>query len=167
MKKDVKLFVRMLSPRIVAKALVLLDKSTAVVVGACWLSAVAALILAALAVHAAVDVKKEAASAIVAEPVLPQVSTNGITPKDTQAVVERLQRQFPDLKIEIDSAQGIIVKTDDGSRFHQWITALSYVDTMAPQYRWNLKDFCVGKCGAELMRATVTGQRVAFSLPNR
>lgn len=82
--------------------------------------------------------------------------------------LDRLQRQFPDIRFDVGQNQTLIIKSDDGSKFHQWISALSYVDTMAPQFRWNIKEFCVGGCGTQgLMRAVVEGKKTAFSLPPR
>ena len=166
MSGDAKLFVKLLSPRLVTKAVTTLDKSTSVVVSTCWLAALVTLILAVFSVHAAVSAKKEAAEALVAEPVLPKVSTKNITPSEGQLIMNRLQHQFPDIKFETGAGGTIVVKSDDGARFHQWITSLSYIDAMAPEFRWTLRDFCVGACGGRgLMAAVVVGQRAMFSLP--
>ena len=165
MSADSRLLLKILSPRLVAKALLLLDRSTAIVVSVCWLAALVTLILAAFAVHGAVSAKKDAATAVVGEPVLPTASTSPIDGREGQAIVERMQRQFPDLKIDIDASRAITIRTEDGAKFHQWISALGYIDTMAPEYHWAINDFCVGHCGQELMRASVVGQKVAFRLP--
>jgi hypothetical protein len=160
-----KFIFKVLSPRIVAKAMATLDKSTAVIVSACWLAALVTLILAVFAVHGAVSAKKEAADAATVEPVLPQAVNAPMNVREIQPIVDRLQRQFPDVKIDLGPNQALVVKCNDGSKFHQWITALGYIDTMAPQYRWALGDFCVGVCQGDLMKATVSGHRVTFSLP--
>jgi len=163
-----KTFLKIFSPRIVAKALVTLDKSTAVIISACWAAALVTLILAVFAVHGAVSAKKEAADAQVLEPVLPKATTTAMTPRELQSIVERLQHQFPDIKFEMGANQVIVVRCLDGSKFHQWITALGYIDTMSPDFRWTMPDFCVGNCdNHDLMRAAVTGQKVSFSLPPR
>ncbi len=163
-----KFMLHVFSPRIVAKAVASLDKATALIVSAAWLAALVTLILAVFAVHGAVSAKKEAADAKISEPSLPKATTNPISQREAQAIVDRLQHQFPDIKVELGGNQAILVKSSDGSKFHQWVTALGYVDTMSPQYRWTLSDFCVGACSnQELMRATVTGQRVVFSLPQQ
>jgi hypothetical protein len=165
MRADSRSILKALSPRIGAKALALLDKSTAVVVSTCWLAALVTLILAVIAVHNAVAAKHESAEALVAEPVLPVATTTPITQRDSQQILERLQHQFPDIKFEIETNQAITIKSDDGAKFHQWVTAISYIDTMAPQIRWTLRDFCVGHCSSNLMKAVVIGQKVVFTLP--
>lgn len=165
MSPYVKFIVKTLSPRLLAKALVTIDKSTAVVVGACWAAAVVMLILATYAVHAAVVAGKEATEAAAAEPVLPVMTTTNMGVADIRAVAERIQRQFPDLKIEVDGSQALIVKSDDGGKFHEWVTALSYIDSVSPHNRWTFREMCVGRCGSGLMRAVITGQKPVFSLP--
>jgi hypothetical protein len=161
-----KLLIRVFSPRVIARAIATLDKSTALIVSAAWLAALVTLILAVFAVHGAVSSQKEAMDARISEPALPQATTTPIAQRDTQTIIDRLQHQFPDIKFDIAPGQAISVKSPDGSKFHQWITALGYIDTMAPEYRWTLSEFCVGACSnQDLMRATVTGQRVVFSLP--
>jgi hypothetical protein len=165
MRPSARLALNVLSPRIVVKATALLDRSTVVVVSTCWVAALVTLIFAVLSVHNAIVAKKEAATAIVAEPILPVAKTVAIDARDSQAIVERLQHQFPDLKIEVDSTQAITLRSDDGTKFHQWITALSYIDTLTPQFRWTVRDFCVGHCTSNLMKAVVTGQKVSFALP--
>ncbi len=166
MPLDAKPLIQAFSPRLMARALASLDKSTAIVISACWLAALVTLILAVFAVHGAVSSKNAAAEAISAEPVLPVSTNTPIGPRELQLISDRLQHQFPDIKIEAGAAQALSIKSDDGAKFHQWITALSYIDTMAPQFHWTLRDFCVGACGGQtLMKATVTGQKMVFSLP--
>ena len=166
MSTNAKFFLKFLSPRILAKAAMTLDKSTSVVVSACWVATFVVLILAVFSVHGAVSAKKDAAEALVAEPALPKLSTKNIERREAQSISDRLQRQFPDIKFEMGAEGAIIIKSGDGSKFHEWITALSYIDAMAPEFRWTLHDFCVGTCGGQdIMKAVVTGQRAAFSLP--
>ena len=166
MAVDKKLLIKVFSPRIVAKALVTLDKSMMVVVGFSWLAALVMMLVAIHAVNSAVDAKRDVAAAIVAEPVLPQTTMTGISSHEIQVVLERLQHQFPDVKIETGPNDTIAIKSVDGSKFHQWVMALGYIDIMTPQLRWTLTDFCVGTCSnSDLMRATVSGQKMVFSLP--
>jgi hypothetical protein len=161
-----KLILKIFSPRIVAKAVVTMDKSTAVIVSAFWLAALVTLIMAVFAVHGAVSAKKAAAGAQVAEPVLPVISNTSLSAIDIQKIMDRMQHQFPDIRFDTGQNQSIVIRSNDGSKFHQWITALSYVDTMEPQFRWMINDFCVGACGnQDMMKATVSGHKVVFSLP--
>ena len=156
------------SPRIIAKAVTTLDKSTTFVVGSCWAAAFVILILAVFAVRGAVSAQKDAMSALVAEPVVPVAQKTSIDAHEVQVTMDRMQHQFPDVKIESGGNQSVIIRSNDGSRFHQWVAALSYVDSMSPQIHWTLNEFCVGNCkGSDLMRAAVSGERVTFSLPQK
>ena len=163
---DTKVLLKFLSPRIVAKAVMTTDKSTALVVSVCWAAAFVVLILAVYAVHGAASAKKDAEAALVAEPVLPVARTTPIGDSDVQVAVDRMQSQFPDIKFEAGPDHMVVIKSNDGARFHQWISALSYIDSMSPQLHWTLDSFCVGNCrGTEVMKATVAGVRITFSLP--
>ena len=61
MAVDKKLLIKVFSPRIVAKALVTLDKSMMVVVGFSWLAALVMMLVAIHAVNSAVDAKRDVA----------------------------------------------------------------------------------------------------------
>ncbi|MFA4995165.1 MAG: hypothetical protein WC521_07685 [Bdellovibrionales bacterium] len=163
-----KLFIRVLSPRMVSKAVNSLDRSTAIVISICWSAALVTMILAVFAVHGAVSSRREATEVMSVEPVLPVISSVPMTPRELQSIADRLQRQFPDIKFEARLGQVLAVKTDDGLKFHQWITALSYIDTMAPQFRWTLKEFCTGNCGSGqgIMNAILSGQKMLLSPPH-
>jgi hypothetical protein len=165
MRLDTKPFIRALSPRLVSKALNTLDRSTAVVIGVCWSAALVMMVLAFFAVHGAMSSRREAAEALAVEPSLPVISSVAMTKNEVQSIADRLQRQFPDIKFEAKSGQLLSIKSDDGLKFHQWITALSYIDTMAPQFRWTLKEFCTGTCGSGqgLMNALLSGQKMMIS----
>ena len=167
MKIDAKLFIRVFSPRLVSKALNTLDRSTSVVIGVCWSAALVTMVLAVFAVHGAVSSRRDAAEAIAVEPVLPIISSVPMNSHEIQSIADRLQRQFPDIKFEPKQGQLLVVRSDDGLKFHQWITALSYIDTMASQFRWTLKEFCTGNCGSGqgIMNAVLTGQKMMLSSP--
>ncbi len=167
MSFDVKLLIRAFSPVKIARAVSSLDKSTSVIVSTCWLAAFITMVLALVAVRGAVAYKKEAATAMAVDPVLPTISTALPTAREIEVLAERLQRQFPEVKITSKVGQ-IEIRSGDGNQFHQWITAISYLDTMAPQYRWTIRDFCTGLCpGQQLMNAVLTGQKIVLSMPNQ
>jgi len=165
---DPKLILRAASPQIVTKALRSIDKSTAIVIGICWLAAFTMLILAFIAVKGAILSQKEAASAVASEPIMPVISTSSVTAREIRSVADRLQRQFPGVKFSVGQGQALGIKSDEGAKFHQWISSLSYVDTMSPDYRWMVREFCVGNCGGKgLMQAVIEGQKVSLSRPKQ
>jgi len=161
------LLTRVLSTRVLAKAILTFDRATAIVVGSCWAAALLVMFMALHEVHSAATARREAQEALAAEPVLPTITTGVVNAREGQAILDRLQHQFPELKITWENNQTLSIRTMEGSRFHQWVTAISYVDAMAPQIHWSLQEFCVGHCDSDLMRATLTGQKISFALPHR
>lgn len=168
MKLDAKLLLRAFSPTRVVQAFNTLDKSMSVIVSTCWIAAFSTMILAIIAVRGAAAYKKEAASALAIDPVMPAISMSAPGAREIDSIVSKLQRQFPDIKITSKHGLAVEIRSNEGLQFHQWITAISYLDTMAPQYRWTIRDFCTGVCpGQMLMNAVLTGQKINMSLPNR
>jgi len=163
---DPKLILRATSPQVAAKVIHSLDKSTAVVMGICWMAAFTMLILAVMSVKGAILSQKDASGAVASEPVMPLITTSAVSAKEIHSIVDRLQRQFPGVKFNVGQGQTLEIKSDEGAKFHQWISSLSYVDTMSPDYRWSVRDFCVGSCGGKgLMQAVLQGQKVVLSRP--
>ncbi|HUY67739.1 MAG TPA: hypothetical protein VMV79_00375, partial [Alphaproteobacteria bacterium] len=140
---------------------------TMVVVGACWGAALLMVVFALYTVHLSAAAKQDAVKALVAEPILPQIARAHIDTRDAQALTERLQHDYPDLKFTLGRDGSLQVVATDGAQFREWMTALSYIDTISPQYRWSMQEFCVGKCsGSGLMSATLIGERVSFKAPD-
>jgi hypothetical protein len=54
----------------------------------------------------------------------------------------------------------------NGSQFHEWLAAISYIDTISPELHWSFQEFCVGDCkNTELMHAILKGERISFEAP--
>jgi hypothetical protein len=102
---------------------------------------------------------------LAAEPSLPQIVRTGVDARYLQILVDRLQHRYPELSITVQSGEAIGVVATDGNKFHQWLTALSYIDTISPEYHWSIQQLCVGKCGGEIMRATLMGEKISFDAP--
>lgn len=163
MSLDTSLLLKVISPRIMNKAMQAFDRSTTIVVSVCW---AAALLMTAFSIYTltlAVSAKKEADNAVTAEPILPKIKSKNIENRKMQTIVERLQRRYPDINISLQTNQALNVSALDGAKFRDWLSALSYIDVISPQYRWQILDFCVGKCrSGELMHAILKGEQVTF-----
>jgi hypothetical protein len=142
---DPKLLVKVLSPKIAAKAVQSFDRATTIVVAACWGAAILMMAFAIYTTLTAVSAKRQAENAEIAEPSLPKVVRKNIEPRAAQGLVERLKRLYPDITFNLANNQALTVTAIDGSKFRQWLTALSYIDTISPEYHWTLTQFCVGK----------------------
>lgn len=167
MSLESKFWLRIFSPARMARIVAALDKSTGIIIGSAWLAAFVTLGMAAFAVTGAVSAQKDALAALASEPIVPSISTRPATARELQVVAERLQGQFPDVAIATRAGRGrnqeLLIKSDNGAKFHDWISSLTYVDTMAPQFRWKIHEFCVGVCGRGLMMATLTGEKIVLA----
>lgn len=168
MSFDAQVFLKALSPTIASKAMNTFDRATTVVVGACWAGAVLIMAFAVYTMTLSVSAKREAEAALVGEPSLPKIERKGMEARKAQIMIERLQKSYPEVNFSLQNNQILNVTAIDGSRFKQWLTALSYIDTISPEYHWAIQEFCVGKCrGGELMRATLRGENVYFKAPDK
>lgn len=166
MSFDAQLLIKSFSPKIASKALQTFDRATTVVVAACWGGALLMMAFAIYTTMVSVSAKRTTEAAIIAEPSLPRVVHKNIESRNAQILVERLHRLYPEIIISLANNQTITVSANDGSKFRQWLTALSYIDTVSPDYHWSFSSFCAGKCsGNEIMRAVLVGERIAFEAP--
>ncbi len=154
------IILKVLSPRIVMKAINSFDRVMALIVGTCWIAAAVMLGFALYTVNLSVSAKHAAEAALVAEPQLPKIAHKKVEPHDVQALVDRLQHRFPNLTITFQNTLNI--GASDGLKFHDWLSVLAYVDTVSPQIHWVLQQFCVGKCGGDLMQASLMGEKISF-----
>jgi hypothetical protein len=156
---------RALSPKLTTKALQTFDRATTIVVGACWGAALLMVVFALYTVFLAASTKRAAEEALVAEPVLPKVVRTPMASHESQQLVERLQHLYPDVVFSL-GGDGLAVRATDGAKFHEWLAAVSYLDSASAQYRWTVKEFCVGKCEAnEIMHAVLVGEKISFEAP--
>lgn len=155
------------APRFVDHALRTFDKATMVVVLASWSIAVVAMAFALYTVNLSVVAKREVAAAAAAEPSLPREIITALSDKELQPILEKLRRNFSDITFSV-SGTTLNVSTADVGSFRLWLTVLGYIDTMSPQYRWRMNEFCVGmKCGNNTpMRASLTAEKITFAQPD-
>ncbi len=166
MAGEIKAITKALTARMVARAIASFDRSITVVVAVSWGAAIIMLFISLYTLSLTSSGKRAMIEAMAAEPILPQVVRTPITNDELVALVDKLKKRFPDIKIELLPGTGIYVRSTDGTQFRQWMVALSYIDIMAPQFNWTLKDMCVGNsCSPDLMRATLSGEKVTFSAP--
>ncbi len=155
-----------LSPKMVVKAVQAFDRAMTVVVGVCWGAAILMVVFAIYTLTLSVSARRVSDTALTAEPTLPKIVRKVVSAHETQAMIERLQTHYPDIRFALEGEQNLVVSAIDGSRFHEWLAALSYVDTIAPEFHWSLHDLCVGQCNAnEIMHASLVGENISFEAP--
>jgi hypothetical protein len=166
MSADTKAMMKALKLRFAAKAIHTFDRATMIVVGACWGAAILMVLFALYAVILSASTRRAAEAASASEPVLPKTIHKPIEPRETLPLVERLKHRFSSISITLNGDQSVTLTANDGSKFREWLMAMSYTDVMSPQYRWTIKEFCAGKCsGGVLMRAVLTGEKISFEAP--
>lgn len=156
--------IKAVSPRLMAKAIESFDRATAVVVISCWVAAVLMTGFALYTVNLSIQAKRAADSVMSVEPIIPQIKQKPVDAREVQPLVERLKNLYPGVAFVYRN--NLDVTAGDGNRFRDWLAAVGYVETIAPQYHWTMSHFCVGKCGGhDLMAATLSGEKVTFELP--
>lgn len=166
---DSKSMLRIMSPKMMAKAFKAFDRHTVVVVSAAWTAALFMVLMSLYSLWLISTAKKDVAAAEATEPSLPLVVNQVLTKTEADPLIDRLQKRFPELSFSLGGDQSFVVSAADGSRYRSWLTALSYIDTISPQYRWSIRDFCVGsKCGSNepLMKAILVAEKISFSAAN-
>jgi hypothetical protein len=160
--RDKRVFLKALTPKIAAKAMQTFDRAMTVVVGSCWAAAILMMAFALYTLTLVVSAKHASDVALMAEPKVPKVVHKTIDSATAQGVVDRLQRRFPDINFSLQNNM-VKVMAQDGAKFRQWLTAVSYVDTISPGINWTIQELCVGKCSNnQLMRVTLVGDSVSF-----
>lgn len=159
---------KMFAPAMLGKAIQSFDKATMLIVSACWGGAIVVMLFALYTISLSVTAKKQALEAAAMEPSLPRMVTRPPEAAEIKPIVERMQKRFSDITFTLGSDQTLTVTAVEGSKFRTWLTVLSYIDTVSPQYRWQIKEFCVGGiCPSSIpMKAVLTAQKITFSVPS-
>lgn len=168
MQKEGLSFMRLLAPRLIGRAVQSFDKATVVIVASCWGGALLVIVFALYTLNLSVQAKKSIVEAAAQEPFLPKIETKAPNASEINVILERMKSRFPDIAFTLSNDQSLTISAIEGAKFRTWLTVLSYIDTISPQYRWKIKDFCVGmKCPAATpMRATLVAQKITFSMPD-
>lgn len=167
MKIDLQSIKRSLSPVLITKALQTFDRATMVVVLACWGGALTLTGVALYTLHLSIVAKREVVAASAHEPGLPKIASKPLDSAEIQPVVDRLKKLYSEIQFSMSRDRSLTVTASDVAHFRTWLTVLSYIDTITPQYRWTMKEFCVGsRCERGVsMKAVLGAEKVTFVAP--
>ena len=165
MSLDRRLIMRAISPKLATKAIQTFDKATILVVSVCWAAALVMTSFAIYTIIASSSARRAAESAQVMEPILPKINRAAIEPRAAQQLLDRLKHRYPEVTFSTTNDQQLKVSSADGSKFREWLTAVTYVDIMSPDFHWTVQDFCVGKCKGDIMSATLKAEKISFAAP--
>jgi len=155
------------APRFINKAIKTFDKASAVIVSVCWGGALVIMLFAMYTVHLSVNAKHDMVEAKAMQPSLPKLHKKLPTISEIKPIVDRLQNRFPKILFLLSRDLSLTVSSSDGNLFRKWLTVLSYIDTISPQYRWEIKKLCVGmRCHSSVpMRAVLIAKKITFTAP--
>lgn len=157
----------LLSTELLAKVLRSLDRTAMVMLIVSWSAAVLMMGVTLYTVSVAHHAGQEAESAAALEPMVPTIKRTALTRKELDSFVDRLRGRYKTVNINASPDNALEISGIDPAHFLDWLSALSYLDTIAPQVRWTIRDLCVGnECGgSSLMRAAIIAERVTFQAP--
>lgn len=169
MKRKLSFYTKILNPVLIGRLMRTFDQATTVIVSVSWGGALLILLFALYTVNLSVTAKRQVYEAAAKEPSLPSIVSRKPEGAEMAPILERLQKRFPDIGFSLANDQALTVSASDGARFRTWLTVLSYIDTISPQFRWQMKEFCVGvQCKATTpMRAILMPQKITFSMPKK
>lgn len=154
-----------LSLNLMMRSLQSMEQGTMWVIGLSWLAAFFMVALAVYTIYLSVEAHKDTISILAAEPQLPQIQSQVIDLSKDAALLERLQKNYPDIHFASQNAN-LVVTSNNGDQFREWLAALDYVDALVPEWQWSLHEFCVGQCpGHDLMYAVLSAENIVFSMP--
>lgn len=155
------------SPELMGRAFRTLDRVAVAMMLTSWLAAVVLMGFALYAANSAGKARQAAEVAAAVEPIVPVLQRVTLPKPELEKYAALLRGRFAKIGFNALPDNGLEVASTEGQDYLEWLAALSYLDTLAPQVRWSVRDLCVGpECGAgAIMRAIVTGERVTFKVP--
>lgn len=155
------------STELLTKAVRALDRTAVVMIIVTWAAAVFMMGVALYTVSKAHYARQKAEEAAALEPLVPAMKHGVLARRDLERLTTRLKMRFRTVNINATPDNAVEISGTDAGAFLDWLSALSYLDTIAPQVRWSIRDLCIGsECGgASLMRAAIIAERVTFQAP--
>lgn len=155
------------SPEQLGRALKTLDRVAVAMMLTSWLAAAVLMGFALYAANSAGKARQAAEVAAAVEPIVPVLQRATLPKVELEKYAVQLRDRFAKIGFNALPDNGLEVASTEGQDYLEWLAALSYLDTLAPQVRWAVRDLCVGpECGAgAVMRAVVAGERVTFKMP--
>jgi hypothetical protein len=155
------------SQELLMKALKSLDRAAIAMITAAWLGALCMMGLALYTVTKAHQTQQKTETAAALEPAVPIIQKSIMPRPELEKLAVRLRGRYEKLIFNALPENALEIASSEPNSFQDWLASLSYLDTIAPQARWSIKDFCVGtECGGSaLMRAVVSGERINFKIP--
>jgi hypothetical protein len=168
MKPKTSLLLKSLRPTILTQAIQTFDRLTLLIISICWAATLVIMAFALYTVNLSLHVQKDVEAVLATEPTLPRINRSPVVVRDSQVMVERLQRRYPEIVIKWEKDVLSLMGANGGS-YRQWLNAIGQVDTLNPQFHWKIQRLCVGSfCGnPNIMNLELTGEKVTLEMPQK
>ncbi len=157
----------MFSSEQLVKAMRTLDRTALIMVMVTWVGALIMMGIALYTVSSANKARQQTEEAAAVEPIVPHMQSTVVPRAELEKLAERLHNRFDRISFNAMPDNTLEIASTEAGNYLDWLTSLSYLDTIAPQIRWSVRDLCVGsECGSgAVMRAAVVGEKVTFKVP--
>jgi len=163
---DVPSLLRAIRLRTVIKSFQSFDRPSLWGVGLSWVVAFLMMAIASYTFHLASVTKRESAIQMDLVSRGLHVEQDNIDSEKAQLLIDQFKKNYPELHFMMTETHSLIVSTNEGSHFREWLLALNDLDASNPDLRWSLDAFCVGKCpNHNLMTAVLSAQNIHLSKP--
>jgi hypothetical protein len=168
MKQTSALFRAFFSTEQLAKAMRSLDRTALVMIMVTWIGATLMMGVALYTVTIAHKARQQADEAAAVEPIVPVTMRAILARAELDKYADRLRLRFDKVTFNAMPDNALEISSTESGNYLDWLAALTYLDTIAPQVRWSVRDLCVGnECGSgAMMRAALVGERVTFKVPD-
>lgn len=149
------------------KAMRTLDRTALIMIMVTWVGALVMMGIALYTVSSANKARQLTEEAAAVEPIVPITQSAPVQRVELEKLAERLHNRFDRISFNAMPDNTLEIASTEAGNYLDWLTSLSYLDTIAPQIRWQVRDLCVGsECGSgAVMRAAVAGEKVNFKVP--
>jgi hypothetical protein len=158
----------LVSPEHLGKVMRSLDRTAMVMIIATWVGALSMMGIALYTVNRAHQAQQKSDDAAAVEPLVPAIQKAILPRIELEKLADRLHSRFEKLTFNAMPDNTLEIAASDAAAYLDWLAAMSYLDTIAPQVRWSVRDLCVGaECASgSIMRAVISGERVSFKIPD-
>lgn len=93
-----------------------------------------------------------------------EIQKSPLTQGEYKTLVESLSRLHPTVKFTAEAGKGMRIEINQPAAYPEWMQALSVIHSRQPGVIWEVKEFCVGRCGSTSASAHIEGIRQSAAI---
>lgn len=93
-----------------------------------------------------------------------EIQKSPLTMGEYKTLTESLARLHPTVKFTVENNKGIRIEIAQAAAYPEWMQALSVIHARQPGVIWDVKEFCVGRCGSAAATANIEGIRQSAAI---